>query len=132
MFQSDVNFWLTFLCVVVAVPALLVMAAHYVSRNSQSHFNAYFVSTNKPCFDPRNLLLLQANILACSVLGAFAIISPVDHYIGSNLKYIVINTIRRATIRDFRTAVIDPPFQTRGGLTSPPYLAYKSGFSFAR
>lgn len=52
--------------------------------------------------------------MACSILGSYAIIAPIDHYIGSNLKYIIINTIRRATIKEFRTAVIDPPFQLRG------------------
>jgi hypothetical protein len=56
----------------------------------------------------------QSNIIACSVLGAYTIISPIDHYIGSNLKYIVINNVRRAVNPNFKAAIVDPPFQTRG------------------
>lgn len=61
-------------------------------------------------------LIRKANIISCAVLGAYAVIIPVDHYIGSNLKYIIVNIVRRATVKDFRMAVIDPPFQTRGVL----------------
>ncbi|KAF4531653.1 hypothetical protein B566_EDAN006584 [Ephemera danica] len=83
IFQSDMNYWSAFLSVIVVVPLLVVLAAHI------------------------------ANMIACSILGSYAIIAPIDHYIGSNLKYILINTIRRATNKEFRTAVIDPPFQVR-------------------
>jgi len=61
-------------------------------------------------------LIRKANIISCAVLGAYAVIIPIDHYIGSNLKYIVVNIVRRATVKDFRMAIIDPPFQTRGVL----------------
>lgn len=61
-------------------------------------------------------LIRKANIISCAVLGAYAVIIPIDHYIGSNLKYIIVNIIRRATVTDFRMAIIDPPFQTRGVL----------------
>jgi hypothetical protein len=61
-------------------------------------------------------LLQKANIISCAVLGAYAVIIPIDHYIGSNLKYIIVNIIRRATVKDFRVAIIDPPFQMRGEL----------------
>lgn len=81
----------------------MVMAAHVVSL---------------PLFCGRvqfsDWSLLQSNIIACSVFGAYTIISPIDHYIGSNLKYIVINNVRRATNPDFKSAIVDPPFQTRG------------------
>lgn len=59
----------------------------------------------------------RANILCCGVLGAFAVIVAVDHYIGSNLKYILLNTVRRATKKEFKSAEIDPPFQMRGKYT---------------
>jgi len=45
-------------------------------------------------------------------------IIPLDHYIGSNLKFILLNVLRRATDRDFGTAVIQPPFQSLGNLIS--------------
>lgn len=48
------------------------------------------------------------------MLGSYAVIIPIDHYIGSNLKYIVLNVVRRATIRNYGKAVLDPPFQDNG------------------
>ncbi|XP_059484506.1 transmembrane 7 superfamily member 3-like [Neocloeon triangulifer] len=83
VFQNQINYWTAFLCIVVAVPIFMVMAAHV------------------------------SNIVACSIFGAYAIIAPIDHYVGSNLKYIIINTVRKATNPDFKSAIVDPPFQTR-------------------
>jgi hypothetical protein len=84
--KIDFNYWMIFSCIVMTVPLI-------------------FLS-----------LIQKANIISCAVLGAYAVIIPIDHYIGSNLKYIIVNIIRRATVKDFRMAVIDPPFQTRGVL----------------
>jgi hypothetical protein len=61
-------------------------------------------------------LVQKANIISCAVLGAYAVVIPIDHYIGSNLKYIIVNIMRRATVKDFSIAIVDPPFQMRGGL----------------
>ncbi|CAB3359793.1 Hypothetical predicted protein [Cloeon dipterum] len=83
VFQNEINYWTAFFCIVVAVPIFMAMAAHV------------------------------ANIIACSIFGAFAIIAPIDHYVGSNLKYIIINNVRKAANPDFKTAIIDPPYQTR-------------------
>jgi hypothetical protein len=84
--RNDVNFWALFACIAMAVPLLSLSVVQ------------------------------KANIISCAVLGAYAVIIPIDHYIGSNLKYIIVNIIRRATVRDFRMAIIDPPFQMRGEL----------------
>jgi hypothetical protein len=56
----------------------------------------------------------SASILSCSIVGAFAIVTPIDHYIGSSLKYILVNVVRRATVPDFNLAVICFPFQVIG------------------
>ncbi|XP_054263615.1 transmembrane 7 superfamily member 3-like [Macrosteles quadrilineatus] len=53
------------------------------------------------------------NIVACAVVGSYAAIVPIDHYVGGNLKYIFINTMRRATVPGFGEAIIDPPFQMK-------------------
>lgn len=53
-------------------------------------------------------------MLACSFIGAYGILFPLDYYIGSNLKYILINVIRRATIEGFNMAIAQPPFQLAG------------------
>jgi hypothetical protein len=84
--RHDTNFWVVFASITVLVSLLLLS------------------------------LVQKANIISCAVLGAYAVIIPIDHYIGSNLKYIIVNIIRRATVKDFRMAIIDPPFQMRGEL----------------
>ncbi|XP_041969552.1 transmembrane 7 superfamily member 3-like isoform X2 [Aricia agestis] len=53
----------------------------------------------------------HTNIACCAILGAYAFIYPIDHYIGSNLKYILVNTVRRAVVPNFNKAVISPPFE---------------------
>ncbi|XP_046394170.1 transmembrane 7 superfamily member 3-like [Ischnura elegans] len=81
LMDSDINFWVAFGVFVLSAPSVLVYLSH------------------------------KACIVASGVLGAYAVIVPIDHYIGSNLKYIILNTIRRAIAPEFRTAVISPPFQ---------------------
>lgn len=56
----------------------------------------------------------KANILACAIIGSYTFILPIDHYIGTNLKYIFINTMRRAIVENFEVAIIDPPYQWKG------------------
>lgn len=84
MFQSDLNYWGTFFS--IALPITLVL----------------LVTT------------MFANILACGFLGATAVVVSLDHYIGGNLHYIILNNVRRATVSKFNYAVLDPPFQYRG------------------
>ncbi|KAJ8868475.1 hypothetical protein PR048_030003 [Dryococelus australis] len=79
--QSDLNFWILFSSLMLIMSLLLI---------------------------PSNM---KANIVSCAVLGAYAFVIPVDHYIGSNLKYIIVNMIRRATVQDFKKAFINPVFQ---------------------
>lgn len=57
---------------------------------------------------------LKGNIISCAVLGGYAVILPIDYYIGSSLKYIIVNVVRRITVRGFGRAVVDPPFQDNG------------------
>lgn len=55
------------------------------------------------------------------MIGSYAVIVPIDHYIGSSLKYIVINVVRRATVNGFGRAVLDPPYQDNG-MAQPLFL----------
>lgn len=82
--RYDVNYWLMFVCLVLAVALL-----------AATRYN-------------------RVNILSCSVVGSYAVVLPIDLYVGANLKYIFINTVRRATVPGFGQAVIDPPVQTEG------------------
>lgn len=50
-----------------------------------------------------------ANIICCAVLGAYATVLSLDYYMGSNLKFIIINVIRRAVVPHFNKAILAPP-----------------------
>ena len=52
-----------------------------------------------------------ASILSSALVGSFIFIMPIDHYIGSSLKYILVNFVRRAIVQDFNLAVLRFPFQ---------------------
>lgn len=84
MLESNGVYWLGFLCCMLVVAVLVT---------------------------PQ---VTRVNLLSCALVGSYAAIVPVDHYVGSNLKYIFINTMRRATVSGFNEAIIDPPFQTKG------------------
>jgi len=58
------------------------------------------------------------------------VIVPIDHYIGSSLKYIVLNVVRRATVKGFGRAVLDPPYQINGTTLSPHYLIRLQSIDF--
>lgn len=53
----------------------------------------------------------RASIFSCVIVGAFAVIVPIDHYTGGHIKYIMMNIVRRATVDGFNWAVIYAPFQ---------------------
>ena len=76
----------------------------------------YFVIVGQRSKFDRSCFFLQGNIVSCAILGSYAAIIPIDHYIGSSLKYIVLNVVRRATISNFGKAVLDPPYQDNGRL----------------
>ena len=52
-----------------------------------------------------------ASMLSAVILGSFLCIIPLDHYIGSSLKYILVNLIRRSNVTGFNLAVLYFPFQ---------------------
>ncbi|KAL0829879.1 hypothetical protein ABMA28_003359 [Loxostege sticticalis] len=99
--QDDFNFWTLFVLIMLLASMILVSVA--------------FVS----------------NILCCAVLGSYAIVYPIDFYLGSNIKYLIINTIRRATVPKFNRAVLMPPFGWRDALVIVLWTGLAiSGFLF--
>lgn len=42
------------------------------------------------------------------------VILSLDYWIGSTLKYIIINFIRRIAVEGFNLAIIEPPTQAKG------------------
>jgi len=72
-----------------------------------------------------------ANIISCAVLGSFAVMVPIDHYIGSSLKYIIVNVIRRVTVRGFGRVVLDPPYQDNDMILTAAWIGLAvSGLAF--
>ncbi|KOB73222.1 Transmembrane 7 superfamily member 3 [Operophtera brumata] len=72
-----------------------------------------------------------ANLICCAVIGAFATILPIDYYSGSQMKYILINIERRATVTDFYKAMQMPTFQWKDWLLAFLWLGLSvTGFIF--
>lgn len=98
-YHSDLVFWMTFVCIVVACMIIWTPMSMY------------------------------SHIFGCSFLGAYAFFIALNYYLGGNLQYIVINTYRRATVRNFNNAVISPPFQVIGTYFSANVPFYKCAYS---
>jgi len=81
VFESDTNYWTTFF----AIAALV--------------FCVFLANT------------VEHNIRACSVIGTYAVLIPVDYYCGTGWKYLVINVLRRATVKGFNVALMPYVFQ---------------------
>lgn len=64
--------------------------------------------------------------ITCSIFSSFMIILPIDYWVGSSLKYIMINIVRRATVEDFNLAIIRPPIQTKGIIFFISCISFKN------
>lgn len=62
----------------------------------------------------RVLPVHQGNILACGVVGAYAVVLAVNAYVYTSLSYITLNILKRFLNTNFSTAFTDVPFQTIG------------------
>lgn len=52
-------------------------------------------------------------VVSNAILSASLVILSIDYMAGSNLKYIMVNVIRRITVPQFNYAIISPPFQVK-------------------
>ncbi|XP_011135053.1 transmembrane 7 superfamily member 3 [Harpegnathos saltator] len=62
-----------------------------------------------------SLLLITCQlgeIITRAVFGSYFVVVALDYYVGGNLKYIIINMIRRITVPGFHSAFVYPPVQT--------------------
>lgn len=53
------------------------------------------------------------NILSCAVIGSFGVILALDIYIGSGMKYIVINSLRHGTDTEYIKVIVTGPYTTK-------------------
>ncbi|XP_066252164.1 transmembrane 7 superfamily member 3-like [Euwallacea similis] len=81
IFSNDLNFWVLFASIVMTAQIPLLYL--------------------KPLY----------HIIALGLLGSYAFIGAVNYYMGGSLYYILINTYRRLTVRNFGMALLDPPYQ---------------------
>nr|XP_033807578.1 transmembrane 7 superfamily member 3 isoform X2 [Geotrypetes seraphini] len=81
VFHDDTVFWLTFTCIAMVVPLA---------------FFAY---------------LRFLNILACSIVGSYAVVLAISSYVYTSLSYITLNILKRALNTDFSSAYTNVPFQ---------------------
>ncbi|XP_072945259.1 transmembrane 7 superfamily member 3-like [Epargyreus clarus] len=86
--QVDFNFWTLFILITILTSLMLVS------------------------------MTFLSNILCCVILGSYAAVFSVDYSVGSYLKYIIINTVRRAVVPKFNKAILSPPFGWRDVLVS--------------
>lgn len=84
LFRSDVNYWLVLTCMTLSYTLIL------------------------------SGLSALGNIISCSLLGSYAVVAALSHYVGGHMQYIVINMFRRATVENFKLAMVDPPFPPKG------------------
>ncbi|XP_051172439.1 transmembrane 7 superfamily member 3-like [Leptopilina boulardi] len=77
------------------------------------YFSAFLFAITLLLFILISITVCLSGVLCCSILGSYLLIVALDYYIGSTLKYIIINVIRRITISGFDVAIISPPFGTQ-------------------
>lgn len=81
VFQDDSVFWVTFMGLALLVPLLFFSC-------------------------PRVL-----NILACGIIGSYAVILAIHTFVFTSLAYITLNILKRALNDDFKVAYSNVPFQ---------------------
>ena len=79
---DDLYYWLVFLCLMLAMPVILLAFTQ------------------------------KASILSCVILGSTVIALPVDYFLGTGLRFIFINVVRRASVPKFHLALPLPSWQT--------------------
>jgi len=81
--SSSTDYWLVYSCISLALPLLTLAFTQ------------------------------QASILSCVLLGAYTVLVPLDYFLGTTVRFLSINTVRRAVSpATFSRAIISPPFST--------------------
>jgi len=90
---NDSYYWLVFICLMLAIPVILLAFTQ------------------------------KASILTCVIVGSTAIAIPVDVFLGTGLRFIFVNVVRRASVPKFHEALIVPFLQTDGLVVVASWLA---------
>jgi len=90
---NDSYYWLVFVCLMLAVPVILLAFTQ------------------------------KASILSCVIVGSTVIAIPVDIFLGTGLRFIFVNVVRRASVPRFHEALIVPFMQTEDLMVVACWLA---------
>jgi len=90
---SSLHYWLVFTCLVLAGPISLLAFTH------------------------------KANILACVIVGSVLAMIPVDFFLGTGLRFIFLNVLRRSYVEDYSEAIFVPLLQSEELLLLASLLA---------
>jgi len=93
---TDLNYWLVYICCVLAAPICLLAFTQ------------------------------KAHILSCVLVGTTLTILPVDFYMGTTLRYMFLNIIRRAHVPHYNQAILVPVFQSGDLILLACWLALAS------
>ena len=90
---TSLHYWLVYACLVLAGPISLLAFTH------------------------------KAHILACVIVGSVLVMIPVDFFLGTGLRFIFLNVLRRSYVRDYREAIFVPLLQSEELLVLACWLA---------
>ena len=90
---TSLHYWLVYACLVLAGPISLLAFTH------------------------------KAHILACVIVGSVLVMIPVDFFLGTGLRFIFLNVLRRSYVRDYREAIFVPLLQSEELLLLACWLA---------
>eukprot|EP00092_Neocalanus_flemingeri_P015805 GFUD01017109.1.p1 GENE.GFUD01017109.1~~GFUD01017109.1.p1 ORF type:complete len:631 (+),score=178.18 GFUD01017109.1:60-1952(+) len=90
---TDLYYWLVFLCLILAMPVILLAFTQ------------------------------KASILSCVIVGSTSLTLPIDYFLGTGLRFIFINVVRRATHPRFYLALIQPSLQMEDLMVVACWLA---------
>jgi len=90
---NDSYYWLVFVCLMLAVPVILLAFTQ------------------------------KASILSCVIVGSTVIAISVDIFLGTGLRFIFVNVVRRASVPRFHEALIVPFMETEDLMVVACWLA---------
>ena len=90
---TSLHYWLVYACLVLAGPISLLAFTH------------------------------KAHILACVIVGSVLIMIPVDFFLGTGLRFIFLNVLRRSYVSEYREAIFVPLLQSEELLVLACWLA---------
>lgn len=97
-----------------------------IEMYNDATYYAVFISIAMGCSIILAVFTLEGHIFATTLVGSYMLIIALNYYVGANLQYILLNSVRRITLKDFKYAVTSPPFQSKDIYLIAIWLIMKS------